>query len=369
MVVSRPVARGAFGSARGYRRGLYVMLAPYLTGTVVLVIVPIALSALLAFTAYDGLSRPEWRGVQNFREMLGDIRFAIAVRNSLVFVALSVPLRLVITVIFALLLCRPRSGVGLYRVAVYLPTVVPGPAYALIWLWILNPLYGPLNMLLGALGLPARPGSSTAAPRCPRSPSRPCSRSARRSSSCWRACRRYPMTTMTPASIDGAGLLRQLSYLTLPLLAPWLLLVTLRDIIASAQNTFTPALLMTGGGPYYATLVLPLLIYETAFDRFRFGEGAAMTLMLCLGVGAIISSHVPGLRRLGLRGRSMRRSGRKQIMAVARVSRPGLRRGGHLRGARRLGGGGIAALAAAAAAADHRVDPRPGGLDQLSPDL
>ena len=53
--------------------------------------------------------------------------------------------------------------------------------------------------------------------------------------------------------------------------------MTLRDIIASAQSTFTPALLMTGGGPYYATLVLPLLIYETAFDRFRFGEGAAMT--------------------------------------------------------------------------------------------
>jgi multiple sugar transport system permease protein len=68
-----------------------LMLAPYLTGTAVLVIIPIVLSIVLAFTAYDGLSRPEWHGLRNFREILGDPRFAIAVRNSLLFVALSVP--------------------------------------------------------------------------------------------------------------------------------------------------------------------------------------------------------------------------------------------------------------------------------------
>jgi multiple sugar transport system permease protein len=59
-------------------------------------------------------------------------------------------------------------------------------------------------------------------------------------------------------------------------------------LIVSAQNTFTPALLMTGGGPYYATLFVPLLIYQTAFDRFRFGEGAAMTTLVFLGVGLLI---------------------------------------------------------------------------------
>ena len=160
-----PLLRGS-GAAPRYRRELYVMLAPYLTGTVVLVVIPIALSASWPSRPTTG-SRGRVARMQNFREILGDPRFEIAVRNSLIFVALSVPLRLVITVILALLLCRPRRGVGLYRVAVYLPTVVPGPAYALVWLWILNPLYGPLNLLLGAFGLPAPAwlvDSSTALP-------------------------------------------------------------------------------------------------------------------------------------------------------------------------------------------------------------
>lgn len=56
----------------------------------------------------------------------------------------------------------------------------------------------------------------------------------------------------------------------------------------TAQTTFTPALVMTGGGPYYATLFVPLLMYETAFDRLRFGQGAAMSVLLLLVVGALI---------------------------------------------------------------------------------
>ena len=264
------------------------MLAPYLTGTVMLVIIPVTLSAILALTAYDGLSRPEWRGLQNFREILADLRFEIAVRNSLIFLVLTVPLRLVITVSLALLLCRPRRGVGLYRMAIYLPTVVPGPAYALMWLWILNPLYGPLNLLLGAVGLPAPAWLGDSRTALPALAFTTLFQIGEAFVILLAGLQEISDEYYHAASIDGAGPVRQLVHLTLPLLAPWLLLVTLRDIIATAQSTFTPALMMTGGGPYYATLVLPLLIYETAFDRFRFGEGAAMTLMLCLGVGAII---------------------------------------------------------------------------------
>ncbi len=117
------------GAGAGYRASLYLLLAPYLLGVVVLVIVPVALSAGLAFTTYDGLSAPEWRGLANFRELAGDPIFAIALRNSLVFVALTVPLRVAIALGLALLLDRPRRGVGLYRVAVYVPTIVPSVAY------------------------------------------------------------------------------------------------------------------------------------------------------------------------------------------------------------------------------------------------
>lgn len=146
-----------------------------------LVGVPVALAVGLALTAYDGLSAPVWRGLANYRELLGDPLFRIAVGNSLAFVALTVPLRVLIALGLALLLNRRRRGVALYRVAVYVPTVVPGVAYALVWLWIFNPLYGPLEPLLASLGLPAPSSgsrrSATSRCRCSRRGSC-CSRSA-----------------------------------------------------------------------------------------------------------------------------------------------------------------------------------------------
>jgi multiple sugar transport system permease protein len=66
----------------------------------------------------------------------------------------------------------------------------------------------------------------------------------------------------------------------LPRLIPWLALLGFRDVILTFQSTFTSAYLMTGGGPYFATLFLPLLVYEEAFDRLRFGTGSAMMLMM-----------------------------------------------------------------------------------------
>jgi ABC-type sugar transport system permease subunit len=71
-----------------------------------------------------------------------------------------------------------------------------------------------------------------------------------------------------------------LRHITLPLLLPWIALVTFRAVIVAFQWTFTPSLIMTGGDPYYATLFMPLIIYEEAFDRLRFGPGAAMMLIV-----------------------------------------------------------------------------------------
>jgi len=86
-------------------------------------------------------------------------------------------------------------------------------------------------------------------------------------------------------AVDGGSRTRLFRSITLPLLAPWLLLLTFRDVIVAAQYTFTPSVVMTGGDPYYSTLFLPLLIFEEAFDRFRFGAGSALMLLLFLLTG------------------------------------------------------------------------------------
>jgi len=258
------------------------MLLPFLVGTLLLVGLPAVMSAGLAFTSYDALSPPVYVGFANFRTLAADPLTGIALGNTLFFVLLAVPLRVLGALALALLLSQRRRGVGAYRAAVYLPTVIPDVAFALIWLWVFNPLYGPVNLVLQGLGLPM-PGWLADAETA-----------------------KYPFVVMSlfqigegflvllvglrgiphqtyeAATVDGGSRIQQFRWITLPLLAPWLLLLTFRDVVVAVQYTFTPSVLMTGGDPYYSTLFLPLLIFEEAFDRFRFGLGSALMLSLFL---------------------------------------------------------------------------------------
>jgi multiple sugar transport system permease protein len=131
------------------------LLLPYLLGALLLLVLPGLLTLALAFTYFDGITPPIWWGLRNFQNFYIDPLERIAIANSLYFTALAVPLRVLGALGLALLLRRPRRGVGFYRAAVFLPTVIPDVAYALVWLWIFNPLYGPVNLLLRGAGLPA----------------------------------------------------------------------------------------------------------------------------------------------------------------------------------------------------------------------
>jgi multiple sugar transport system permease protein len=107
------------------------------------------------------------------------------------------------------------------------------------------------------------------------------------------ALKGLPRDYFDAGAVDGAGRLGLFRFLTLPLLMPWLVLLTVRDVIVMVQYTFAPSVVMTGGDPYYATLFLPLLIFEEAFDRFRFGAGSALMLVtFLLSVALIVASYV-----------------------------------------------------------------------------
>ncbi|HEY8599399.1 MAG TPA: sugar ABC transporter permease [Thermomicrobiales bacterium] len=272
----------------GYGIGLGLLLSPYLLGVTILIVLPAVFAFVFAFARYDALTPPVWIGFENFRAVFRDPIFRIAVRNSFLFVLLAVPLRLFGALTLALLLSRQRRGVGLYRAAVYLPTIIPDVPYALLWLWIFNPIYGPLNAILGALGLPTpawlvNPDTALLAIVL---------MSAFQLGEGFvvllAGLQDIPGDLYDAAAIDGGGPWRVFRTITLPLLAPWLLLNTLRDIMLSAQGTFTPAFIMTGGDPYYATLFLPLHIYNVAFGSLRFGQATAMMLLLLLGVALLL---------------------------------------------------------------------------------
>jgi multiple sugar transport system permease protein len=279
---------GSISASTRYRLGLWGLTAPFLIGAVALIGAPALLTFALAFFEYDALSPPTWRGVQNFTQIFHERVFQIAVWNSAIFVAMAVPLRVMGALGLALLLQHRRRGHGLYRIAVFLPTVVPDIAYALIWLWIFNPLFGPLNLVLGAVGLPQPAWLVDPSTALVSIVIMSLFQIGEGFVLLLAGLRSIPADYYAAGSIYGAGRWQLFRYVTLPLLAPWLVLLTIRDILVTSQNTFTAAYLMTGGGPYYATLFMPLLIYEEAFDRFRFGLGSAMMLTMFLAIGLLL---------------------------------------------------------------------------------
>jgi multiple sugar transport system permease protein len=273
------------------------MLAPFLLGALVLVVAPALIAFALSFTRYDGVNTPAWFGFGNFRLLWADPRFQAAVRNSLGYLLLAVPLRVLGALGLALLLRERRRGLAAYRAAVFLPTVVPEVAYALAWLWIFNPLYGPLNMLLGALGLPTPAWLVNAETALPALAFMSVFQIGEGFVLLLAGLHSLPADYYAAGVVDGASRFQLFRFITLPLLAPWLALLTLRDLVFSFQQSFAPAFIMTGGDPYYATLFLPLLIYREAFDNFRLGMGLALMLVLFLVSAVLIGLAVIVLRR------------------------------------------------------------------------
>lgn len=271
-----------------YNGQIWLFILPFLLGSLLLVALPALVSMGIAFTHYNAIEPPRWAGLENFRRLFDSPLARLSLRNSLLFLFLAVPLRLLGALGMALLLQRAGRFFSSARSAIYLPTIIPEGAYALLWLWILNPLFGPLNLVLGWLGLPqpqwlVEPGPT-------------------RMAFVFMALftigeglvvllvglRSIPKAYYEAARVDGAEPLYIFGRITLPLLLPWMLLLTLRDLVVSLQNTFIASFVITYGGPYYATTYVPLLLYELAFDFFDFGLAAALLVVSYILTGILV---------------------------------------------------------------------------------
>jgi len=279
------------------RRQLALMLAPYLLGLFGLVLLPTAVTLTMAFAEYDLINPPRWIGLDNFAELAGSDAFRTALVNSLVFAAVAVPLRLLVALALALLLHRRAVGVATARTAAVLPTAVPEIAYGLLWLWLFNPLHGPINQLLRVGGENGATVFGRLPPQWLTDPTD--ARAAIILMSLFTigetfvillaARQALPPEVYELAAIEDATGWDVFRRVTLPLMAPVLGLLLLRDTILSFQVSFVPALVVTGGGPPpYATTYLSLFVYRTGFEYLRYGFAAAATLvMLALTVVAV----------------------------------------------------------------------------------
>ncbi|MEA3335956.1 MAG: sugar ABC transporter permease [Chloroflexota bacterium] len=286
-------------SLSSYQTQTRLFLVPYLLGTLVLVVLPALATVAISFTEYNAIRPPTWVGLENFAKVLSSPLVRLSLRNSFLFVLLAVPLRILGALLLALLLQPAGRHLGFFRTSVYIPTIIPETAYALIWLWVFNPLYGPLNAFLNWLGLPVvgwlvEPQSAQLAMVV-----MALFQIGEGFIVALVALRTIPRSLYEAATVDGANKWQSFWRITLPLIVPWLLLLSLRDLVVSLQNTFAPTFIMTYGGPYYATTYVPLLLYELGFDFFKFGEAAALLVVFYVltGLLAIGMINLVGLGR------------------------------------------------------------------------
>jgi multiple sugar transport system permease protein len=304
-----PGALAELGSARRWnhatrrnvRNGL-LFISPWILGFLAFGLYPIAMSLIYSFQSYDGLGfKPTlWVGWRNYYNILfNDPTMLIALRNTIYYALIAVPLGTVLAILVALLMSKPFVGQGVFRTIVYLPYMVPMVASALLFTWLLLPNSGLVNAMLGALHLP-QPGWMA---------STEWSKPALILLAQWglgQAALIYlsgiqgvAKVLYESAQLDGAGPVRRFFSITLPMISPVILYNVVMAIISSLQF-FTQAFVMSGsatGNPDQSTLFYNMYLYEQAFSYNEFGYASAMAWLLLLVTAVMTGLFLYGSRK------------------------------------------------------------------------
>lgn len=258
----------------------YLFILPWFIGFLGLVLGPMVSSFLLSFTSYDIVSPPKWVGWNNYVKLFSqDEHFLNSLRVTFIYSFASVPLRLVIALILALLLNLKIRGLAIYRTVYYLPSILSGVAVALLWSWVLHPTFGVLNYLLSLIGI--RGPAWLADPNW--------ALVGLIIMSMWgvgapmviflAALQGVPNELYEAAEIDGSNSWHKFLNITIPMISPSVFLNLIMQLIGSFQ-VFTQAYVMTAGGPGDATLFYVLYLFQNAFQWGKMGYASAMAWVL-----------------------------------------------------------------------------------------
>ena len=296
------------------RRLVLLLMSPWLVGFSVFFGYPLVMSAYLSFNHYDLLSPPRWVGLGNYRYLFGtDPQVWTAVKNTLWIIAVAVPLQVLFAFGIALMLARARRGIGIFRTVFYLPALAPPVAATLGFVYILNPSTGPVNTILGHLGI--------SGPLWFNDPA--WSKPSLVALGIWgvgntmviflAAILDVPRQLYESAELDGAGPLQRLRWVTLPSVSPVILFAVILGVIQGLQY-FTQAYVAAGvasgqasqaadvtsanfGYPLDSTLFYPVLLYQHGFSDFQMGYASAMAMLLLVVSLAVTLVIVVNSRR------------------------------------------------------------------------
>ena len=269
----------------------WLYLLPTLLVYLVFTFLPILETIRTSFYQWDGFSQNRvWIGIANYVEVFSDPKFLNALRNNLVFVIFYSIIPILIGLFLASLLSRrPIPGFAFFRTALFLPQVISMVVVGVIWRWMFNPTFGPINTLLRLVGLNKFAISwlgdfTWALP-------------AVGSIGTWVQygfCMVLFLAGMQhiqdeyyeAASLDGAGAFQQFIHITVPGLRAEIAVALVTTIIA-ALRVFDLVYTTTRGGPGESTMVTGFLIYRAAFTTNRIGYAAAIATVLTVIILAI----------------------------------------------------------------------------------
>jgi len=270
-------------------------LSPWLLGTGLFFLYPLATTAYLSFTRYDGFLSPTWNGLDNWRFVFQDYPFFWpAMRNTLWFVVVLVTLRIIAGLALGMLVIHVKRGSTTLRTIFYAPFLAPPVAATLAFVFLLNPGTGPVNTILGHIGVTA--------PSWFNDPS--WSKPALSLLALWgvgdlmvifmAALLDVPRELYEASALDGAGAVNRFRHVTLPHLRPILLFAVITGVIATMQYYTEPIVAgqvasgqIAGSGnqfepgyPGGSTLTLPQLVYNLGFQRFNIGAACVIAMVL-----------------------------------------------------------------------------------------
>ena len=264
-------------------------IGPWLIGFALFTLVPLTAAGVLAFCQFDGLRRPIFTGLENARVLWSDPLFWKVLSNTALYAAVALPLGAILALALAVLLNARVPGRTLWRALIFLPTLTPLVASAMIWMWMFNGRYGLINQALGVLGVEGPNWLSDPRWTMP----------SMVLLSLWSVghavviylagLQDVPRSLYEAAHVDGAGAMARLWHITLPMVSPAIFFNVVVGIIFVWQVFAVPQIMIPGGGPGRNAYFYTMYLYDVAFRYQRFGyacllSGVQLGIILLLTV-------------------------------------------------------------------------------------
>lgn len=255
-------------------------------------LLPIGLSLSYSFTEYPILDRPIWIGLENYTRLAHDERFLLALRNTLLYAVVSIPLWTVLALVVAGLLNARVRARGFFQACVFIPTLVPLAASAMIWMWMFNAEFGLINRALAIIGIDGPNWLQDRAWVLP----------ALVIVALWgigqsvviyvAALQDVPRALLEAAAIDGMGPLRRFISVTLPMISPVILFNVITLVIGTLQVFAVPFIIANAGRGASGDdlLFYSVYLYDNAFTFQQMGYASAMAwiqLLITLALTAV----------------------------------------------------------------------------------